>query len=226
MSQDLNRRGRLSLFACLLKWTLDAGEKLSERDPENAMANRYLRELRSRADEREYNDRLWAREKSVKAEKRDRNAEREKVSFSLSLSLHFYLSSPPLHFFLALTIGHYILFENACELQRVVFHLEAELMEWTSVCGLPFSVRGNTDKPQLSTFCLISFQHVHSVLPESVKAYSFNLNDSSFVGQFLSSFFAFFITPSLRPFSLFSLQVLLESVMRTMMLNLSLFSPF
>ena len=26
---------------------------------------------------------------------------------SLSLSLHFYLSSPPLHFFLALTIGHY-----------------------------------------------------------------------------------------------------------------------
>ena len=43
---------------------------------------------------------------------------------SLSLSLHFYLSSPPLHFFLALTIGHYILFENACELQRVVFHLE------------------------------------------------------------------------------------------------------
>ena len=43
---------------------------------------------------------------------------------SLSLSLHVYLSSPPLHFFLALTIGHYILFENACELQRVVFHLE------------------------------------------------------------------------------------------------------
>ena len=51
----------------------------------------------------------------------------------------------------------------------------------------------------------VSFQHVHSVLPESVKAYSFNLNDSSFVGQFLSSFFAFFITPSLRSFSLFSL---------------------
>ena len=52
----------------------------------------------------------------------------------------------------------------------------------------------------------VSFQHVHSVrvLPESVKAYSFNLNDSSFVGQFLSSFFAFFITPSLRPFNLFS----------------------
>ena len=45
----------------------------------------------------------------------------------------------------------------------------------------------------------------------------------SFVGQFLSSF-AFFITPSLRPFSLFSL--FLESVMRTMMLNLSLFSSF
>ena len=30
---------------------------------------------------REYNDRLWAREKSVKAEKRDRNAEREKKTF-------------------------------------------------------------------------------------------------------------------------------------------------
>ena len=42
----------------------------------------------------------------------------------LSLSLHFYLSSPPLHFFLALTFGQYILFENACELQRVVFLLE------------------------------------------------------------------------------------------------------
>ena len=49
-SQDLNRRERLSLFACLLKWTLDAGEKLSERDPENTMANRYLRELSSKAD--------------------------------------------------------------------------------------------------------------------------------------------------------------------------------
>ena len=49
-SQDLNRRERLSLFACLLKWTIDAGEKLSERDPENAMANRYLRELSSKAD--------------------------------------------------------------------------------------------------------------------------------------------------------------------------------
>ena len=51
----------------------------------------------------------------------------------------------------------------------------------------------------------VSFQHVHSVLPGSVKAYSFNLNDSSFVGQFLSSFFAFVITPSLRSFSLLSL---------------------
>ena len=53
MSQDLNRRERLfnfCLFACLLKWTLNAGEKLSERDPENAMANRYLRELSSKAD--------------------------------------------------------------------------------------------------------------------------------------------------------------------------------
>ena len=81
---------------------------------------------------------MWAREKSVKAEKRDRNAEREEETFRrqrhhqsltpkhlfLSLSLHFYLSSPPLHFFLALTLGQYILFENACELQRVVLHLE------------------------------------------------------------------------------------------------------
>ena len=31
---------------------------------------------------------------------------------SLSLSLHFYLSSPPLHFSLELKIGHYILFNN------------------------------------------------------------------------------------------------------------------
>ena len=46
------------------------------------------------------------------------------TSLSLSLSLHFYLSSPPLHFFLALTFGQYILFENACELQRFVFLLE------------------------------------------------------------------------------------------------------
>ena len=51
----------------------------------------------------------------------------------------------------------------------------------------------------------VSFQHVHSVLAESVKAYSFNLNNSSSVGQFLSSFFAFFITSSLRPFNLFAL---------------------
>ena len=43
---------------------------------------------------------------------------RASLSLSLSLSLSFSL------FFLALTIGHYILFENACELQRVVFHLE------------------------------------------------------------------------------------------------------
>ena len=35
----------------------------------------------------------------------------------------------------------------------------------------------------------VSFQRVHSMLPESVKAYSFNLNDSSFVGQFLESSF-------------------------------------
>ena len=38
-----------------------------------------------------------------------------------SLSLLFYLSSPP---FLALTFGQYILFKNACELQRVVLRLE------------------------------------------------------------------------------------------------------
>ena len=35
------------------------------------------------------------------------------TSLSLSLSLHFYLSSPPLHFLLALTFGQYILFVNA-----------------------------------------------------------------------------------------------------------------
>ena len=51
----------------------------------------------------------------------------------------------------------------------------------------------------------VRFQNVHSVLPGSVKAYSFNLNDSSFGGRCLASFFAFFITPSLRPFSLFPL---------------------
>ena len=34
------------------------------------------------------------------------------TSLSLSLSLHFYLSSPPLHFFLTLTFGLYILFED------------------------------------------------------------------------------------------------------------------
>ena len=42
----------------------------------------------------------------------------------LSLCISFYLSSPPLHFFLTLTFGLYTLFENACELQRVVLHLE------------------------------------------------------------------------------------------------------
>ena len=44
---------------------------------------------------------MWAREKSVKAEKRDRKCrerERERER-EISLSLHFYLSSPPLHFF-------------------------------------------------------------------------------------------------------------------------------
>ena len=55
---------------------------------------------------------------------------------SLSLSLHFYLSSPPLHFFLALTLGQYILFENACELQRVVLHLEelSRFVHWKGFC--------------------------------------------------------------------------------------------
>ena len=56
--------------------------------------------------------------KSVRAEKRDGDAEREKETFrrqtsddgvdaetSLSLSLHLHLSSPPLHFFLTLTFG-------------------------------------------------------------------------------------------------------------------------
>ena len=72
--------------------------------------------------------------KSVKAEKRARNAEREKETFRrqrhhqsqrLFLSLCISISLLRLYtFFLALTIGHYILFENACELQRVVFHLE------------------------------------------------------------------------------------------------------
>ena len=129
-SQDLNRRERLSLFACLLKRTLDAGERLSERDPENAMANRYLSSL----------------ELSSKA---------DGMNFSLRTTV----------------------FGEGKHGQAPAEHL---------------------------LFC-VSFQHVHSVLPESVKAYSFNLNDSSFVGQFLSSFSAFFITPSLRPFSLFSL---------------------
>ena len=96
--------------------------------------------------------------------------------------------------------------------------------------GLNFSLRTtffgegkHGQAPAEHFLSCVSFQHVHFVLPESVKAYSFNLNDSSFVGQFLSSFFALFITPSLRPFSLFSL---FESVIRTMMLNLSLFSSF
>ena len=43
------------------------------------------------------------------------------------MMLHFYLSSSPLHLFLALTFGQYIPFENACELQRVVLHLEGVL---------------------------------------------------------------------------------------------------
>ena len=59
-----------------------------------------------------FKDQRWAWEKSVGSEKRDRNAERERktddgvdAETSLSLSLHFYLSSPPLHFFLTLTFG-------------------------------------------------------------------------------------------------------------------------
>ena len=126
-SQDLNRRERLSLSACLLKWTLDAGEKLSERDPENEKANRYLRELSSKAEGR---------------------------NFSL----------------------------------RTYFFGEGK----------------HGQAPAEHFLSCVSFQHVRSVLPESVKAYFFNLNISSFVGRFLSSFFAFFITPSVRPFSLFS----------------------
>ena len=46
------------------------------------------------------------------------------LSLSLSLSAFLALFSAFTLFFLALTIGHYTLFENACELQRVVFHLE------------------------------------------------------------------------------------------------------
>ena len=74
---------------------------------------------------------------------RERKREREKeaddgvdaeTSLSLSLSLHFYLSSPPLHFFLALTCGLYSLFENACELQRVVLHLEESLHIFRLLC--------------------------------------------------------------------------------------------
>ena len=126
VSQDLNRRERLSLVACLLNWTLDAGEKLSERDPESAMANRYLREAEQHS--------WWN------------------------------------------------------ELQSADY---------------PFRWGETRTSPAEHFLSCVSFQHVHFVLPESVKAYSFNLNDSSFVGQFLSSFFAFFITPSLRPFSLF-----------------------
>ena len=118
---------RTSFFVRLsAKMNLDAGEKLSERNPENAMANRYLRALSSKADG---------------------------INFSL----------------------------------RTTF----------------FSEGKHGQAPTEHFLSCVSFQHVHSVFPESVKAYSFNLNDSSFVGQFLSSFFAFFITPSLRPFSLF-----------------------
>ena len=39
-------------------------------------------------------------------------------------SLPEYLQVAKHKFFLALTFGQYILFENACELQRVVLHLE------------------------------------------------------------------------------------------------------
>ena len=73
-----------------------------------------------------FKDQRWAWEESVRAEKRDRDAEREKETFRrqrhhqsqwwlmmaltpkrlfLSLSLHLYLSSPPLHFLLTLTFG-------------------------------------------------------------------------------------------------------------------------
>ena len=51
---------------------------------------------------------------------------------SLSLSLFMSISLLRLYtFFLALTIGHYILFENACELQRVVSTLKKPLMAAT-----------------------------------------------------------------------------------------------
>ena len=89
---------------------------------------------------------LRIRRRKFEAEKRDRNAERERKRrfgvnaiisqtpkrLFLSLSLHFCLSSPPSHFFLALTFGQYILFENACKLQRVVLHLEEKHRSNTS----------------------------------------------------------------------------------------------
>ena len=69
-----------------------------------------------------FKDQRWAWEESVREEKRDRDAEREKGTFrrqrhhqsaddgvdaetSLSLSLHLYHSFPPLHFLLTLTFG-------------------------------------------------------------------------------------------------------------------------
>ena len=149
MSQDLNRRGRLSLIVCLsAKMNPWRWRKAIRKRPRKCNG----KSISEGAEQQSWWKRiLWPIVSTIKKCKGGEERERK----SLSLSLHFYLSSPPLHFFLALTIGHYILFENACELQRVVLHLEAELMEWTSVCGLPFSVRGNTDKPQLSTFCLV-----------------------------------------------------------------------
>ena len=90
-----------------------------------------------------FKDQRWAWEKSVRAEKRDRDAEREKETFRRqrhhqsdrswavcvhlvigSLSLHLYLSSPPLHFFSRSPLVFKTLFENACELQWVVLYLK------------------------------------------------------------------------------------------------------
>ena len=70
-----------------------------------------------------------------------------------------------------------------------------------------FGKRKHGQAPAEHFLSCVSFQHVHSVLLESIKAYSFNLNDSSFVGQFLSSFFPFFhntVPSSFQSFFLFT----------------------
>ena len=65
-----------------------------------------------------FKDQRWAWETSVRAEKRDRNAE-----FFLSLCISISLLRP-YTFFSRSPLVFKTLFENACELQRVVLHLE------------------------------------------------------------------------------------------------------